>query len=139
MLLGVIADDFTGASDIANTLAKGGGGTAGLKTVQFLGLPGKPAPDHCEAGVVSLKSRSIPAAEAVAQSLAALDWLLAQGCRQIVFKYCSTFDSTPDGRRSTGCWRRAAGRSSSNIARPSIRRRTATSARWARRWRRGWA
>ena len=97
MLLGVIADDFTGASDIANTLAKGGGGTAGLKTVQFLGLPGKPAPDHCEAGVVSLKSRSIPAAEAVAQSLAALDWLLAQGCRQIVFKYCSTFDSTPDG------------------------------------------
>ena len=46
---------------------------------------------------MSLKSRSIPAAEAVAQSLAALQWLQAQGCRQIVFKYCSTFDSTPQG------------------------------------------
>ena len=97
MLLGVIADDFTGASDIANTLAKGGGGTAGLRTVQFLGVPSGPAPATCEAGVVSLKSRSIPAAEAVAQSLAALGWLRAQGCRQIIFKYCSTFDSTPEG------------------------------------------
>lgn len=96
MLLGVIADDFTGASDIANTLAKGGG-TRGLATVQFLGLPTAPAPASCEAGIVALKSRSIPAAEAVAQSLAALEWLLAQGCRQIVFKYCSTFDSTPEG------------------------------------------
>jgi uncharacterized protein YgbK (DUF1537 family) len=92
MLLGVIADDFTGASDIANTLAKGG-----LATVQFLGIPDRPAPADCEAGVVALKSRSIPAAEAVAQSLAALAWLRAQGCRQIVFKYCSTFDSTPQG------------------------------------------
>lgn len=97
MLLGVIADDFTGASDIANTLAKGGGGAPGLATVQFLGVPGQPAPAACEAGVVSLKSRSIPARDAVAQSLAALDWLLAQGCRQIVFKYCSTFDSTAEG------------------------------------------
>ncbi len=97
MLLGVIADDFTGASDIANTLAKGWGGEGGLRTVQFLGLPATAAPGDCEAGVVALKSRSIPAAEAVAQSLAALDWLQAQGCRQIVFKYCSTFDSTPEG------------------------------------------
>ncbi len=97
MLLGVIADDFTGASDIANTLAKGIPGEGGLKTVQFLGVPQGPAPADCEAGVVSLKSRSIPAAEAVEQSLAALEWLLAQGCRQIVFKYCSTFDSTPEG------------------------------------------
>jgi 3-dehydrotetronate 4-kinase len=97
MLLGVIADDFTGASDIANTLAKGWAGEGGLRTVQFLGLPKAPAPADCEAGVVALKSRSIPAADAVAQSLAALDWLLAQGCRQIVFKYCSTFDSTADG------------------------------------------
>lgn len=92
MELGVIADDFTGASDIANTIAKGG-----LSTVQFLGLPKAPAPANCQAGVVALKSRSIPAPDAVAQSLAALDWLLAQGCRQVVFKYCSTFDSTPDG------------------------------------------
>ncbi|MGL4239927.1 MAG: four-carbon acid sugar kinase family protein, partial [Beijerinckiaceae bacterium] len=97
MLLGVIADDFTGASDIANTLAKGFGGEGGLRTTQFMGLPSGPAPAGCEAGVVSLKSRSIPAGEAVAQSLAALDWLLQQGCRQIVFKYCSTFDSTPEG------------------------------------------
>ncbi|WP_324380387.1 3-oxo-tetronate kinase [Enterovirga sp.] len=92
MDLGVIADDFTGASDIANTIAKGG-----LSTVQFLGLPSKPAPASCQAGIVALKSRSIPAAEAIAQSLQALDWLKAQGCRQFVFKYCSTFDSTPAG------------------------------------------
>ncbi|HRJ69064.1 MAG TPA: four-carbon acid sugar kinase family protein [Beijerinckiaceae bacterium] len=97
MLLGVIADDYTGASDIANTIAKGGGGTPGLATVQFLGIPKGRAPESCEAGVVALKSRSIPAGDAVAQSLAALRWLQAQGCRQIVFKYCSTFDSTPDG------------------------------------------
>ena len=92
MLLGVVADDFTGASDIANTLAKGG-----LSTVQFLGLPTKPAPDSCEAGVVALKSRSIAAADAVTLSLEAFEWLRAQGCRQYLFKYCSTFDSTPDG------------------------------------------
>lgn len=92
MLLGVIADDFTGASDIANTLAKGG-----LSTVQFLGLPEAPSHSTCDAGVVALKSRSIPTAEAVEQSLRALHWLEAQGCRQFVFKYCSTFDSTPAG------------------------------------------
>ena len=92
MLLGVIADDFTGASDIGNTLAKGG-----LRTAQFLGVPETDAPGDIAAGVVALKSRSIPASEAVAQSLAALDWLRAQGCTQIIFKYCSTFDSTPDG------------------------------------------
>jgi 3-dehydrotetronate 4-kinase len=92
MLLGCIADDFTGASDLANTLAKGG-----MATTQFVGIPSRKAPAACEAGVVSLKSRTIPAADAVAQSLAALDWLLAQGCRQILFKYCSTFDSTPEG------------------------------------------
>lgn len=97
MLLGVIADDFTGASDIANTIAKGLPGQGGLKTAQFLGVPSGPAPAHIDAGVVALKSRSIPADQAIAQSLAALEWLLAQGCRQIVFKYCSTFDSTKDG------------------------------------------
>ena len=97
MLIGVIADDFTGASDIANTLAKGNGGTPGLLTTQFMGIPKVQAPENCEAGVVSLKSRSIPADEAVAQSLAALAWLKEQGCSQIIFKYCSTFDSTPAG------------------------------------------
>ena len=97
MLIGVIADDFTGGSDIANTLAKGVAPEGGLVTAQFAGVPGAPAPSGIEAGVVSLKTRSVPADEAVEESLAALEWLLAQGCRQIVFKYCSTFDSTPEG------------------------------------------
>lgn len=97
MLIGVIADDFTGASDIANTLAKGHADSPALRTVQYLGLPRRPAAADVQAGVVSLKSRSVPAAEAVAQSLAALEWLQDQGCGQIVFKYCSTFDSTPQG------------------------------------------
>ncbi|MEW9612692.1 3-oxo-tetronate kinase [Shinella sp. S4-D37] len=97
MLLGVIADDFTGASDIANTLARGLPGEGGLSTVQYLGIPRERVDRSVEAGVIALKSRSIPAAAAVEQSLAALSWLLDQGCRQIVFKYCSTFDSTPQG------------------------------------------
>lgn len=92
MLLGCIADDFTGASDLANTLAKGG-----MATVQFSGVPTAEAPAHCEAGVVALKTRSIAPEQAIAQSLEALAWLRAQGCRQFVFKYCSTFDSTPEG------------------------------------------
>jgi uncharacterized protein YgbK (DUF1537 family) len=93
----VIADDFTGASDIANTIAKGLPPKGGLRTAQFLGVPKTAAPADIEAGVVALKSRTVPAEEAVAQSLDALNWLLAQGCRQIVFKYCSTFDSTREG------------------------------------------
>ncbi|WP_207485978.1 3-oxo-tetronate kinase [Arenibaculum pallidiluteum] len=92
MLLGCIADDFTGASDIANTLAKGG-----MRTLLFNGVPTGPGAAACDAGVVALKTRSIDSAEAVRQSLAALAWLRAQGCRQIVFKVCSTFDSTPAG------------------------------------------
>ena len=97
MRLGVIADDFTGASDIANTLTKGYRGGGGLSTIQFLGVPMGLTPTACEAGVISLKTRSIPVEEAVAQSLAALEWLRSQGCTQFVFKYCSTFDSTPAG------------------------------------------
>jgi uncharacterized protein YgbK (DUF1537 family) len=92
MLLGCIADDFTGASDLANTLAKGG-----MSTVQYAGIPEGLAAGEYDAGVVALKTRSIDAADAVAQSLAALAWLRAQGCEQILFKYCSTFDSTPQG------------------------------------------
>ncbi|GFE51441.1 HPr kinase [Roseobacter cerasinus] len=92
MKLGCIGDDFTGSSDLANTLAK-----QGMRVVQYSGIPSEPASEDVEAGVVSLKSRSIAPADAVAQSLAALDWLIAQGCTQIFFKYCSTFDSTPDG------------------------------------------
>jgi uncharacterized protein YgbK (DUF1537 family) len=97
MLIGVIADDFTGASDIANTLTKGLPGEGGLLTAQYMGVPEHDSDADIEVGVVALKSRSISAEDAVAQSLAALEWLLAQGCRQIVFKYCSTFDSTPKG------------------------------------------
>jgi len=92
LLLGCIADDFTGASDLANTLAK-----SGLATIQFSGVPAAEAPADCEAGVVALKTRSIAADEAVGLSLSALDWLSRQGCRQHFFKYCSTFDSTPRG------------------------------------------
>ncbi|WP_439526887.1 3-oxo-tetronate kinase [Roseovarius mucosus] len=92
MLLGCIGDDFTGSSDLANTLTK-----AGMRTVQYVGVPDAPADTGVEAGVVALKSRSIPVAEAVAHALAALEWLRAQGCQQILFKYCSTFDSTPEG------------------------------------------
>ncbi|MCH8187550.1 MAG: four-carbon acid sugar kinase family protein [Proteobacteria bacterium] len=92
MLLGCIADDFTGASDLANTLAKGG-----MATTQFVGVPGSAASPDCDAGVVALKTRSIAADKAVVESLAALEWLRRQGCRQYVFKYCSTFDSTPEG------------------------------------------
>ncbi|NNK66495.1 MAG: four-carbon acid sugar kinase family protein, partial [Rhodobacteraceae bacterium] len=92
MFLGCIGDDFTGSSDLANTLAK-----EGMRTVQYTGVPDGPAEDGVEAGVVALKSRTIAPEAAVAQSLAALDWLKAQGCTQFFFKYCSTFDSTPQG------------------------------------------
>lgn len=92
MLLGCIGDDFTGSSDLANTLAKGG-----MRTVQYNGVPASDADPSVEAGVVALKTRTVPAAEAVSRSLEALEWLRSQGCRQFLFKYCSTFDSTPDG------------------------------------------
>ena len=93
MQLGCIADDFTGATDLAGTLVK-----SGMSAVQLIGVPeGNMPPVEADAGVVALKSRTIPAAEAVAQSIAALDWLRDQGCTQFFFKYCSTFDSTDDG------------------------------------------
>lgn len=93
LLLGSVADDFTGATDLANTLVK-----AGMRTIQLLGVP-RPdleVPD-CDAIIVALKSRSNPAPEAIAMSLAALDWLRARGVKQYFFKYCSTFDSTDQG------------------------------------------
>jgi 3-dehydrotetronate 4-kinase len=92
MLLGCIADDFTGATDLANMLVRGG-----MRTIQTIGVPAQPLGREVDAVVVALKSRTIPAAEAVAQSLAALDWLEQAGYRQVYFKYCSTFDSTPLG------------------------------------------
>ncbi len=92
MLLGCIGDDFTGSSDIANTLARGG-----MRVTQYCGTPDRAADPAVEAGIIALKSRTEPVADAVSKSLAAADWLLAQGCQQIVFKICSTFDSTPEG------------------------------------------
>lgn len=92
MLLGCIGDDFTGSSDLANTLVKGG-----MATTQYCGVPATKAAPGVEAGVVALKTRSVPVADAVTQSLAALRWLREQGCRQFYFKYCSTFDSTREG------------------------------------------
>src|SRR5438105_4570595 len=92
MLLGCIADDFTGATDLANMLVRGG-----MRTIQTIGVPAAPLDQEVDAVVVALKSRTIPAREAVAQSLTALAWLKAAGGRQFYFKYCSTFDSTPKG------------------------------------------
>ena len=93
MLLGAIADDFTGATDLASMLVRGG-----MRTVQLIGVPrpGETAPD-ADAVVVALKSRTAPVRQAVDESLAALAWLRAAGCQQFFFKYCSTFDSTDAG------------------------------------------
>ncbi|MCZ8277740.1 MAG: four-carbon acid sugar kinase family protein [Acetobacteraceae bacterium] len=91
LLLGCIADDFTGATDLANTLVKGG-----MTAVQVIGVPTGPLPE-ADAIIIALKSRTAPVAEAVAQSLAACDALLAAGAKQIFWKYCSTFDSTDQG------------------------------------------
>src|SRR3954447_10771353 len=90
-LLGCIADDFTGATDLANTLVKGG-----MTAVQVIGVPTGPLPE-ADAVIVALKSRTAPVAEAVAESLAACEALLAAGAKQIFFKYCSAFDSTAEG------------------------------------------
>ena len=90
--LGCIADDYTGASDLANTLSK-----AGLRTVQTIGVPDDLALPDMDAVVVALKSRSIEAAKAVALSRAADQWLRAHGASHVLFKICSTFDSTDAG------------------------------------------
>ncbi len=93
MLLGAIADDFTGATDLCSMLVRGG-----MRTVQLIGVPraNDPVPD-ADAVVVALKSRTAPVREAVDESRAALAWLRAAGARQYFFKYCSTFDSTDTG------------------------------------------
>ena len=92
MLLGCIGDDFTGSSDLGNTLTK-----AGMRVTQYVGVPNTPAAPGVEAGIVALKSRSIPVDQAMKLSLEALEWLRLQGCTQFLFKYCSTFDSTREG------------------------------------------
>ena len=98
LVLGCIADDSTGATDLANNLVR-----AGMRVVQTIGVPGAPIDEDVDAIVVALKTRTCPVAEAVGTSLAALEWLRAQGVRQIYFKYCSTFDSTPRGNIGPVC------------------------------------
>jgi uncharacterized protein YgbK (DUF1537 family) len=90
--LGCIADDFTGATDLANNLVR-----AGMRVVQTIGVPAGAPQLDVDGIVVALKSRTIPAAEAIEQSLVALAWLRKHGAQQIYFKYCSTFDSTAAG------------------------------------------
>lgn len=90
--LGCIADDFTGATDLANNLVR-----SGMRAVQTIGVPDGPLQVDADAVVVALKSRTTPAADAVRESLAALRWLQSQGAQQVYFKYCSTFDSTAQG------------------------------------------
>lgn len=93
ILLGAIADDFTGATDLANILVRGG-----MRTVQTIGVPTADVDlPECDAVVVALKSRTVPAADAVRESRAALAWLQGRGARQFFFKVCSTFDSTDAG------------------------------------------
>lgn len=93
LALGCIADDYTGASDLANTLTR-----AGLRTVQTIGVPADDLKlPEVDAVVVSLKSRSIEAGLAVSRSRAAETWLRGRGARHVLFKICSTFDSTDAG------------------------------------------
>jgi uncharacterized protein YgbK (DUF1537 family) len=94
VVLGCIADDVTGATDLANNLVR-----AGLRVMQTIGVPetALTSSDAVDAIVVAQKTRTIPVAEAVEKSLRALSWLRNAGARQIYFKYCSTFDSTPQG------------------------------------------
>lgn len=92
-LLGAIADDFTGATDLTSMLVR-----QGMRAVQLIGVPDDAAEvADADAVIVALKSRTAPVAEAVSDSLAALRWLQKAGCRQFFFKYCSTFDSTEAG------------------------------------------
>jgi len=92
ILLGCIADDFTGATDLANNLVR-----TGFRVTQINSVPTKPLSVEADAVVIALKSRTIAAGQAIEQSLAALHWLQHHGTQQIYFKYCSTFDSTPAG------------------------------------------
>lgn len=94
LILGCIADDFTGGSDAASFLAAGG-----MNTVLLSEIPGPDLvlPDDVRAAVITLKSRTQETGAAVADSLAAIRWLLDAGASHFYVKYCSTFDSTPDG------------------------------------------
>jgi 3-dehydrotetronate 4-kinase len=92
-LLGCIADDFTGGTDLANNLVR-----SGFRTVQTIGIPKSVKQlQKIDAVVVALKTRTCPVEQAIQESADALHWLESIGCRQFYFKYCSTFDSTPRG------------------------------------------
>lgn len=91
-ILGCIADDFTGATDLAGLLAR-----AGVHVTLRLGLPEAPPQDTAPFEVIALKCRTAPVSDAVAECRAALDWLRAAGANRFFWKYCSTFDSTADG------------------------------------------
>ena len=95
MILGIIGDDFTGSSDIANNLKK-----SGMQVSMYAGIPPvnkKVSLTNADAAVIALKIRTIPINDAVSESLKALEWLKNAGCSQFIFKYCSTFDSTKEG------------------------------------------
>lgn len=93
LILGCIADDFTGASDAASFLVKGG-----LRTILFNGVPEETEiTETCQAIVIALKTRTQETSAAVEETLAAARWLTGQGAKQLYIKYCSTFDSTPQG------------------------------------------
>ena len=92
-ILGCIGDDFTGSTDLANTLVR-----QGMRVIQLCNIPPDDFPvPEADALIISLKCRSIEASEAVAQCKAALAWLQKRNCKQYFWKYCSTFDSTPKG------------------------------------------
>ena len=90
--LGCIADDFTGATDLANNLVR-----AGMRVIQTIGVPQEPLSAEVDAVVIALKTRTVAPDQAVRQSLQAMTWLQTQGAKQLYFKYCSTFDSWYQG------------------------------------------
>src|SRR5690625_343707 len=90
--IGVIADDFTGATDVASHIA-----VEGMSVVQYFGVPKGAEIEVADCVVIALKTRSIDPEAAVAQSREALEWLRSRGVEHVYFKYCSTFDSTPRG------------------------------------------
>ncbi|WP_028754307.1 3-oxo-tetronate kinase [Rhizobium leucaenae] len=92
LLVGCVADDFTGATDVANIFARGG-----LKTIVVIGIPDDDRQIHADAIVVALKTRTIDPKAAIEESLSALRWLRGRGAEKFFFKYCSTFDSTTQG------------------------------------------
>lgn len=91
-LFGAIADDFTGATDLAGLLAR-----SGVRVSLRIGVPAEPPTDTAAFEVIALKSRTAPVPDALQETRAALDWLQAAGAQRFFWKYCSTFDSTPEG------------------------------------------